>query len=39
MARATAARREPLYGVHPGVAMVQKWINDLRVKTGRSLEG
>jgi hypothetical protein len=27
-----------LYSVHPGVAMVQKWVNELPEKTGRSLE-
>ncbi len=27
-----------LYDVHPGVAMVQKWVSELRWKTGRSLE-
>lgn len=27
-----------IYGVHPGVAMVQKWVADLPQKTGRSLE-
>jgi hypothetical protein len=27
-----------LYSVHPGVAMVQKWIADLPAKTGRTLE-
>jgi hypothetical protein len=27
-----------LYSVHPGVAMVQKWIEDLPQKTGRSFE-
>src|SRR5687767_8709357 len=27
-----------LYSVHPGVAMVQKWIVELPVKTGRSLD-
>ena len=27
-----------LYDVHPGVAMVQKWIAELKPKTGRSLE-
>ena len=27
-----------LYSVHPGVAMVQKWIVDLPAKTGRSLD-
>ncbi len=26
------------YGVHPGVAMTQKWIAELKGKTGRSLE-
>jgi hypothetical protein len=32
------SRRKSLYDVHPGVAMVQKWVADLRPKTGRSLE-
>jgi hypothetical protein len=27
-----------IYGVHPGVAMVQKWVDELKEKTGRSLE-
>lgn len=27
-----------IYGVHPGIAMVQKWVADLPEKTGRSLE-
>jgi|SRR5271167_1509852 len=27
-----------LYDVHPGVVMVQKWITELKSKTGRSLE-
>lgn len=27
-----------MYSVHPGVAMMQKWIRELPVKTGRSLE-
>jgi hypothetical protein len=26
------------YSVHPGIAMVQKWIAELREKTGKSLE-
>jgi hypothetical protein len=26
------------YSVHPGVAMVQKWIQELPNKTGRSLD-
>ena len=30
--------RQSIYGVHPGVAMVQKWISELKPKTGRSLE-
>lgn len=32
------ARVAALYDVHPGVAMVQKWIAELKAKTGRSLE-
>lgn len=28
----------PLYSVHPGVLMTQKWVADLKPKTGRSLE-
>lgn len=27
-----------LYSVHPGVAQMQKWVNELPQKTGRSLE-
>jgi uncharacterized protein DUF5655/uncharacterized protein DUF4287 len=27
-----------LYSVHPGVAMVQKWVAELKTKTGRSRE-
>jgi hypothetical protein len=27
-----------LYDVHPGVAMVQKWIGELKEKTGRTVE-
>ena len=30
--------RQSIYGAHPGVAMVQKWISELKPKTGRSLE-
>ena len=33
-----AARTHAIYDVHPGVAMVQKWVADLKDKTGRSLE-
>jgi hypothetical protein len=32
------AKTKSLYGVHPGVAMVQNWIATLKEKTGRSLE-
>lgn len=31
-------RGSGLYSVHPGVAMVQKWVQELPQKTGRSLE-
>jgi hypothetical protein len=36
--KATEAKATGLYDVHPGVAMVQKWIAGLKGKTGRSLE-
>ncbi|HEV3258403.1 MAG TPA: DUF5655 domain-containing protein [Gemmataceae bacterium] len=32
------ATKKPLYSVHPGVAMLQKWVRELPEKTGRSLE-
>lgn len=32
-------KRKSLYSVHPGVAMVQKWIAELEKKSGRSLDG
>src|SRR5438552_10098513 len=39
MAREAAkAKHKSIYGVHPGVAMVQKAIQDLPARTGRSLE-
>ncbi len=38
MAKAKEAMSKTLYGVHPGVAMVEKWVAELKVKTGRSLE-
>jgi hypothetical protein len=39
MPRAKKAKpAQSLYSVHPGVAMVQKWIADLPAKTGRTLE-
>ena len=34
----TASKSSASYDVHPGVAMVQKWIAELKPKTGRSLE-
>lgn len=38
MAKASAARTESVYGVSPGVAVMQKWVAGLKEKTGRSLE-
>jgi hypothetical protein len=39
MARpATETKRKSIYSVHPGVLMTQKWIAELKEKTGRSLE-
>ena len=35
---AAGSQRTSLYSVHPGVAMVQKWVAELPGKTGRSLE-
>jgi Domain of unknown function (DUF5655) len=35
----TASKTKSIYDVHPGVAMTQKWIAELKQKTGRSLEG
>ncbi len=34
----TAKTARALYSVHPGVAMMQKWIRELPEKSGRSLE-
>jgi hypothetical protein len=34
----TATTKKSIYGVHPGVAITQKWIAELKPKTGRSLE-
>ena len=36
MAR-NATQRKSIYGVHPGVLMTQKWIGELKQKTGRTL--
>lgn len=38
MPSAKAAKTTSPYDVHPGVAMVQKWVAELKEKTGRSLE-
>ena len=38
MARTSAAKSQSIYSVHPGVAMVQKSLAELKGKTGRSLE-
>lgn len=35
---ATEQKKKSIYGVHPGVLMTQKWIAELKQKTGRSLE-
>ncbi len=32
------AKSKSIYGVHPGVLMTQKWIAELKQKTGRSLD-
>src|SRR5947207_5062193 len=31
-------KRKSIYGVHPGVAMTQKWVAELKTRTGRSLD-
>ena len=35
---AAKTKSKSIYSVHPGVAMVRKWIDDLPAKTGRSLD-
>ena len=35
---ATAQHKKSSYSVHPGVLMTQKWIGELKQKTGRTLE-
>jgi hypothetical protein len=35
---ATKTKKKSIYGVHPGVLMTQKWVVDLKTKTGRTLE-
>jgi hypothetical protein len=34
---ASELRKKSIYGIHPGVLMTQKWIAELKEKTGRSL--
>ena len=34
---ATQTRKKSIYGVHPGVEMTQKWVAELKQRTGRSL--
>ena len=31
-------KKKPIYSVHPGVLMTQKWVAELKQKSGRSLE-
>src|SRR5262252_5542443 len=33
-----ATQRKSIYGVHPGVLMIQKWTAELKPKTGRTLD-
>jgi hypothetical protein len=33
-----APQKKSIYSVHPGILMTQKWIGELKQKTGRSLE-
>jgi hypothetical protein len=35
---ATQSKRKSIYGVHPGILMTQKWVAELKQKTGRSLD-
>lgn len=35
---AAKAKKRSIYSVHPGVIMTQKWIGELKQKTGRSLD-
>ena len=35
---AAQSKRRSKYSVHPGVAMTQKWIGELKQKTGRTLD-
>ena len=35
---ATKTKRKSIYSVHPSVVMMQKWVSELKQKTGRSLD-
>jgi hypothetical protein len=35
---AAQTKKKSIYGVHPGVALTQKWVGELKQTTGRSLE-
>ena len=35
---ASQTKKKSIYGIHPGVLMTQKWVAELKQKTGRSLE-
>jgi hypothetical protein len=35
---ATGTAKKSIYGIHPGVLMMQKWVAELKQKTGRSLD-
>lgn len=37
-AATSTAKKKSIYGVHPGVLMTQKWIAELKQKTGRTLD-
>jgi hypothetical protein len=36
--KSNPAKQTSIYSVHPGVAMIEKWVKELPEKTGRSLE-
>jgi hypothetical protein len=38
MGSRAAKTKKSIYGVHPGIKMVQDWVASLKAKTGRSLE-
>src|SRR6476646_4982245 len=38
MPKAATKSKRSQYSVHPGVAMMQKWVGELKEKTGKSLD-